>query len=225
MIPAHKRGVFARMVERYVLRKMRRAFRGVWLRGVLPPRDARLLVYANHTSFWDGFVAAQVCHAGGWAGHCLMEEQNLARYRFLSRLGAFSIRRGDPASAVESLRYACRLLERPGTAVVIFPEGELRPDRGEPYPLERGVEVLARRAACACLPVAFRYRFFEHDLPDVLVAVGEAHGPVALAEFAARLGATVRQLSDTRTLAEFTPLLRGRRSVTERWDAVRGFGT
>jgi 1-acyl-sn-glycerol-3-phosphate acyltransferase len=178
-----------------------------------------------HTSFWDGFVASQLCHAAGWEGYCLMEEQNLLRYRFLARLGAFSIRRGDPVSALESLRYACRLLARPGTAVVIFPEGELRPYRGEPQPLERGVEVLARRAGCTCLPVAFRYRFFEHELPDVLVGVGEPHGPVALVEFAARLGAVLRELADTRPLAEFTPLLRGRRSVVERWDAVRGMGT
>ncbi len=222
MITADKQGVFARVVERYVRHKLRRAFRGVWMRGALPARDARLLVYANHTSFWDGFVAAELCHAGGWDGFCVMDERNLARYRFLRRLGAFSIRRGDPVSAVESLRYARRLLERPGTAVVVFPEGELRPDRGEPYPLERGVEVLARRAACACLPVAVRYRFFEHELPDVLVAVGEVHAPAPLAEFAARLGATVRQLADAHSPAGFRLLLRGRRSVTERWDAARG---
>jgi 1-acyl-sn-glycerol-3-phosphate acyltransferase len=181
-------------------------------------------LYANHTSFWDGFVAAELCRAAGWDGYCLMEEHNLRRYRFLARLGAFSIRRGDPVSAVESLGYACRLLERPGTAVVIFPEGALRPARGAPHPLEPGVEVLARRAGCTCLPVAFGYRFFEHELPDALVAVGEPHAPVALAEFAARLGAVLREVADTRTLDGLTPLVAGRRSVVERWDAVRGMG-
>jgi 1-acyl-sn-glycerol-3-phosphate acyltransferase len=224
VIPARKTGPRAWLVARYVRRKVRHAFRGVWLLGTLPAADRGLLVYVNHTSFWDGFVAAELCAAAGWDGYCFMEEENLLRYRFLARLGAFSIRRGDPVSAVESLRYARRLLDRHGTAVVIFPEGELRPYRGALHPLERGVEVLARRAGCPCLPVAVRYRFFEHELPDVLVAVGETHGAVALAEFAARLEATLRELADSRPLGDFTPLLRGRRSAMERWDAARGAG-
>jgi hypothetical protein len=85
--------------------------------------------------------------------------------------------------------------------------------------------VLARGAACECLPMAFRYRFFEHELPDVLVAVGEPHAPVALAEFASRLGATVGQLAEANTLDGFSLLLRGTRSAMERWDAARGLAT
>lgn len=222
MIPARKTGPGAALVRRYVRWKVRHAFRGVWRRGALPPRDSRLLVYANHTSFWDGFIAAELCAAAGWDAYCLMEEQNLRRYRFLARLGAFSIRRGDPASALESLRYAGRLLARPATAVVIFPEGALRPYRGAPHPLERGVEVLARRSGCDCLPVGIRYRFFEHELPDVLLSVGEPHGPVPLERFADRLAAAVADLGDERRLEEFSPLVRGRRSVVERWDRLRG---
>jgi 1-acyl-sn-glycerol-3-phosphate acyltransferase len=222
VIEADKSGVAAAAVARYVRWKVRHAFRGLWLRGTLPPPDSRVLLYANHSSFWDGFVAAELCDAAGWDGYCLMEERNLRRYRFLARLGAFSVRRGDPVSALESLRYASRLLERPRTAVAIFPEGELRPYRGTPHPLERGVEVLARRARPVCLPVALRYRFFEHELPDVLLAVGEPHAPAPLAEFASRLRAALDDLPDTRTLADCTPLVRGRRSVMERWDAVRG---
>lgn len=224
MIEADKSGVAAAAVARYVRWKVRHAFRGLWVRGTVPPPDSRVLLYANHTSFWDGFVAAQLCEAAGWDGYCLMEEENLSRYRFLARLGAFSIRRGDALSALESLRYACRLLERPGRAVLIFPEGELRPYRGAVHPLERGVEVLARRAECACLPVAIRYRFFEHELPDVLVSVGEAHPPTSLDGFADRLAAALADLPDTRSLADCAPLVRGRRSVMERWDAVRGRG-
>jgi 1-acyl-sn-glycerol-3-phosphate acyltransferase len=222
VIPARKGGPLALMVAAYVRRKVRRSFRGVWQRGTLPPPGSRILLYANHTSFWDGFVAAELCAAADWDGYCLMEERMLRRYRFLSRLGAFSIRRGDPASALESLRYAHRLLERPGTAVVIFPEGELRPYRGTLHPLERGVEVLARRAECTCLPVAIRYRFFEHELPDVLVSVGEPHPPTDLAGFADRLAAALADLPDSRTPEECAPLVRGRRSAMERWDAVRG---
>ncbi|MCW5892836.1 MAG: lysophospholipid acyltransferase family protein [bacterium] len=222
MIRAAKDGPLAALVAAYVGCKVRRAFRGVWLRGALPPADARLVVYANHTSFWDGFACHLLCRAGGWDAYCMMEEANLARYRFLRRLGAFSVRRGDAQAAIETLRYAVGLLRRPGRAVVVFPEGVLRPWTGALQPLERGVEVLARRAGARCLPVAIRYRFFEHELPDLLLAVGEAHDPAPLAELATRLAAAVAEVGDTATLADFTPLLRGRRSVVERWDAARG---
>ncbi len=224
MITADKRGPFAWLVAAYVHRKVRRAFRGVWIRGALLPPDASLLIYANHTNFWDGFVAAELCWAGGWDGYCMMEERQLARYRFLARLGAFSIRRGEAQSALETLRYARGLLARPGTAVVVFPEGVLRPYGTGPHPLERGVEVLARQGGVRCLPVGIRYRFAEHELPDVVLAVGEPHAAAPLDEFARRLDAVMAEVDDRRPLDEFRPLLHGRRSVMERWDAVRAAG-
>jgi 1-acyl-sn-glycerol-3-phosphate acyltransferase len=222
MIVADKRGPWARVVRAYVDRKVRRAFRAVWVRGALPPPDARLLLYANHTSFWDGFALHALCRAAGWDGYCLMEERNLARYRFLRRLGAFSIRRGDPQSALESLRHAAGLLQRPGTAVIVFPEGELQPWDGTLRPLEGGLAVLARRSKATCLPVAIRYRFFEHELPDLLLAVGGPHDAAPLDDFAARLAAQMDLVRDDQPLAAFRRLVPGRRSVMERWDAVRG---
>ncbi|HEV7730735.1 MAG TPA: lysophospholipid acyltransferase family protein [Candidatus Binatia bacterium] len=224
MIRAEKTGPAAWLVERYVQRKTRRAFRGLWVRGELPPRDASLVLYANHSNFWDGFIGSTLCHAAGWDGYCMMEEQQLARYRFLRRLGAFSVRRGDPHSAVETLRYARGLLTRPGTAVILFPEGVLRPSTGVVHPLERGIEVLARSAGVRCLPVGIRYRFFEHELPDVVLAIGAAHEATTLDDVARRLDAVLGELSDARPLSDFRPLVRGARSVMDRWDAVRGMG-
>ena len=186
LIPAQKEGPLSWAVARYVDAKVRKSFRGVWLRGELPSGDEGLLIYANHSSFWDGFTAHALCGAAGWDGHCLMEEQNLARYPFLARIGAFSIRRHEAASSLESLRYAQRLLKR-GAAVFVFPEGEMHA-RATLRPLERGIEVLARAAQARCLPVAFRYVFLEHELPDILVQVGEAHAPTPLSGFAERLG-------------------------------------
>jgi 1-acyl-sn-glycerol-3-phosphate acyltransferase len=224
VIVADKRGPFASLVAAYVHRKVRRSFRGVWVHGTLPPPASSLVVYANHTNFWDGFIAAELCWAGGWDGYCMMEERQLARYRFLARLGAFSIRRGDAQSALETLRYARGLLARPSTAVVVFPEGVLRPSGSGPHPLERGVEVLSRQAGVRCLPVGIRYRFFEHELPDVVIGVGEPHGAASLDVFTERLAAAVADVDERRPLDDFRPLLRGRRSVMERWDAVRAAG-
>ncbi len=219
MIRAHKKGLWAKVIETYLGWKVRSAFRGLWVRGSLP-EGKNLLVYANHPGFWDGFVAQQLGLAARWDAYALMEEKNLARYRFLSRVGAFSVRPGDAVSASQSLRYARKLLQRPASAVFVFPEGELRPGT-QLGPLRRGVEVLARFSQARCLPVAIRYAHFEHELPDVLIEVGEPHAPAPLAGFAQRLGNTVDRVASADSPSGFRLVLRGRRSVAERWDAFR----
>lgn len=222
MIRADKRGPLAWAWARYLDAKVRGAFRGVWVRGELPAPDERgLLVYCNHVGFWDGLMAHALSRAAGWDGYCAMEEQNLARYRFLRRAGAFSVRRGDPSSALETLRYARRLLQRPGAAVFIFPEGELRPAATDLGPLERGVEVLARASGARCLPVALRYAFFEAERPDALLEVGAAHPPERLDGLRQRLEALVDRVTAARGVGGYSPLVRGSLGTAERWDALR----
>ncbi|WNG43982.1 acyltransferase [Archangium minus] len=222
MIRAAKGGLFGRVVDGYVGWKLRSSFRGLWVRGQLPRGDDARLVYMNHSNWWDGFVLHQVGRAAGWDTYCVMEEQNLERYRFLARIGAFSIRRGEWASSLETLRYAGQLLKKPRAAVGIFPEGELRPFGVLPLRLERGVELLARVGKAECLPLAIRYAFFEHERPDVLVEVGTPHPAGALARFQSELESAVRRLMEVTSLEGFTQVVSGGRGVAERWDAVRG---
>lgn len=222
MIGAAKGGPLGWLLDGYVGWKFRSTFRGLWVRGALPTGAEGRLVYVNHTSWWDGFVLHQLARAAGWDAYCLMEEKNLARYRFLSRLGAFSIRPGEAASSLESLRYARELLSRPRAAVCLFPEGELRPFGVLPLQLRRGVELLARVGRAECVPVALRYAFFEHERPDVLVEVGAPHAPGELELFQANLEAAVRKVAAATSLEGFTRKVSGGSGVAERWDTVRG---
>ena len=116
MIRAAKGGPLGWLLDRYVGWKFRSAFRGLWVRGALPTGEGARLIYMNHSSWWDGFVLHQLGKAAGWDAYCLMEEKNLRRYRFLARIGAFSIRPGDAASSLESPRYARELARKAGGA-------------------------------------------------------------------------------------------------------------
>lgn len=225
MIHAAKGGPLGWLLDRYVGWKFRSAFRGLWVRGTLPTGEGARLVYLNHSNWWDGFILHQLGQAAGWDAYCLMEEKNLRRYRFLARIGAFSIRPGDAASSMESLRYARELLQRPRAAVCLFPEGELRPFGVLPLRLQRGVELLARAGKRECVPVALRYAFLEHERPDVLVEVGTPHAPGPLDVFQQNLDSLVRRVSTATSLEGFTQLVRGGSGVAERWDAVRGLRT
>lgn len=222
MIIDAKRPVLTWALGQYVEWKLRKAFRGVWLEGALPAGEEGVLCYANHGSFWDGFLAHLLARRSGRDGYAVMEEQNLRRYRFLTRIGAFSIRRGDSSSALETLRYARSVLQRPKAAVFLFPQGKIEANAQPPLKFERGAEVLARMAKLRCVPVALRYAFFEHEHPDVLIHVGEAHAPEPLAQMESRLGALVAGLQGIKAVTALHPLLVGSRSVAERWDAVRG---
>jgi len=217
-----KGGAFGRLVEWYVGRKLRSAFRGLWVRGALPTSEGGLLVYLNHSSFWDGFVAHQLSRVAGWNAFAMMEEANLARYPFHTRLGAFSVRRGDPRSALETLRYARAVLGRPRAAVVVFPEGQLQPGQGPLLPFSRGVEVLARTAGVRSVAVAVRYAFLEHEHPDVLVEVGEPHPPAPLEHFQAELARVYGRALAATSLEGFSLAIAGRRGVQDRWDQARG---
>ncbi|WP_338870791.1 lysophospholipid acyltransferase family protein [Myxococcus stipitatus] len=222
MIPAAKGGPFGWVLDAYIGRKFRSAFRGLWVRGELPAPGPGRLVYLNHTNWWDGFMLHQLSRVAGWDGYCLMEEENLRRYRFLARIGAFSIRRTDPCSSVESLRYARELLQRPRAALYVFPEGEHRPPGELPLRLERGVELLGRVSRVECVPIGVRYTFFEHERPDVLLEVGTPHPPGPLPVFQSGLESVVRRLLSATTLEGFTLKIAGARGVAERWDSVRG---
>ena len=221
MIRADKGGPFGRLIEWYVARKVRRSFRGVWLRGARPSSEKGLIAYLNHSSFWDGFIAHQLGIHLGWDGYAMMEEKNLAQYPFHARIGAFGIRRGDARSALETLRYAKTLLRRPKGSVVIFPQGEIR-SGAVLGPLSRGLEVLARSTGVPSVAIAVRYAFFEHEFPDVLVEVGALHEPATLARFEAELDAVHTRVNEATSLEGFSLLIRGRTGVQEKWDAARG---
>ncbi|MBL8953941.1 MAG: lysophospholipid acyltransferase family protein [Myxococcaceae bacterium] len=181
------------------------------------------MIYANHTSWWDGFVVHTLVHAAGRTGYAVMEEQNLARFRFLTRLGAISIRRGDRTSSLETLRYCASVLARPRASLLVFPQGRLL-GAHEPLRFERGLEVLGRLSKARAVPVAIRYTFFEHEYPDLLVSVGEPHAVESIAQCEARLQAQVDALAQVRQPAGLTPVLEGRRSVADRWESFRGRG-
>lgn len=224
MIRAAKGGPLGWALDRYIGWKFRSTFRALWVRGMLPAGPEGRLVYLNHCNWWDGFVLHQLCQAAGWDGYCLMDEDNLRRYPFHARMGAFSIRRRDANSTLSSLRYARELLRKPRAAVCVFPEGEHRPFGVYPLRLERGVELLAKVAGAECVPIGIRYAFFEHERPDVLLEVGEAHAPGPLSRFQEGLESVVRRVGAATDLEGFSRKVSGASGVAERWDRVRGLG-
>jgi hypothetical protein len=215
-------------------------FARVWLRidGPTPtPADGPLIFYMNHPSWWDGYMAIvlnRLVLRNRFQGFCMMDEQQLRRYRFFSWIGAFSVNRGDPRSAMRSVAYIGRLLaERRDRALAIFPQGEITPNDRRPLTMFSGIAHIARRAGGAALwPVALRYEFRGEQRPEAFLRAGPVHragsdidARALAAEAGARLTAACDALRDEVNggrLDGYCVLLRGRPGPDKLFDAARG---
>ena len=227
-----------RLFERYIRRQAGRHFTGVhWARRGSPARWDRsipTLFVANHTNWWDGFLAFLVGRTLGLDFQVLMEARHLARYRVFLKVGALPLRRDRAREAYADLAAAAGYL-RPGAGLWVFPQGERRPAAERPVGCERGAAHLAlgHPGPLRICPVAFRYAFVGEQLPEAFVLVGEEWRPrreeltgrePVMRAIEARLVATVDGLDELvapERLDAFQPLAGGRLSVNKRLDRVR----
>lgn len=237
--PARPRPIAVWGFDRYLRRLARRNFAGVhWsaVAGVSVPNHGferePLLVVANHTNWWDGFMACLLTRRLGLGFQVLMEAQHLARYRLFLRVGALPLRRTSPHAAYRDLTRARSSLV-PGNALWVFPQGARRPATEPIAGIERGAAHLAVSAGhpVRVVPVAFRYPFAGEQRPEAFALVGE---PWRVAGSGSRrresdriegaLRSTVAALDArmaTEDFAGFEPLVHGRMSVNKRLDRLR----
>lgn len=223
--------------DRYLARLAGRTFGAVrWLAptGATAWADDRpVLAVANHTGWWDGFIAHQLTRAMGAHFHVLMEREHLDRYPFFRRVGALSMERRLRRAAWRDLAGAARVLV-PGRWLWIFPQGARRPAAEPIGALEGGAGwlVASHRGPLRVVPCAFRYPFLGEQRPEALALLGEPwtlDTPVtdrraAADEIARRLRDTVAALDRrllTEDLADFATPIAGRPSINTRLDAVR----
>ena len=241
MIEARNHPLFEAAFRHYIADLARKRFHAVRIAGRerLEGWDPKVptVAYANHSNWWDGFMAFLITHlAQGGRFHVMMEERHLARYRFFSRIGAFGVDREHPRAAHESLRHALDLLAQSRTTVWIFPQGVLRPNDVRPLSFYPGasrlaMQAIARYGHVRLLPVAMRYEFLQEDRPEALLRIGEptlltAPGPIR--ELNARMEREVTELLDglvaqvmREDLGEYVPLLVGGMSLNKRLDALK----
>lgn len=217
------------------------SFHRVWLQshGPLPePRDGPLLLYLNHSSWWDGYmmyVIHRVVLRGRFDAHLLMEERQLRAFRFFTWSGAFSINRHDPRDVRRAQLYAVNLLRggRRPRALFVFPQGKIVPQDRRPLETFPGVaRIIAKAGSVTLCPVALRYEFLGEQWPHAFIRIGPTHkvanpadGAATLAELTARLTAACDALRDDVVdgrLATYSPILKGRRGIDQTFAAFLG---
>jgi len=207
-IPARRNFLGELLVFWLGRRGLWKAFRAVRFRaaGQLPAPPAELpypvIFYANHNTYWDGYLAHVVLRqVYGLEGYLMMDLRQMRKFRFFRWAGVFSVDRENGRSAMRSLDYiADELRKKPG----------------------RALWLIRRTGPCYVYPVAVRYEFFSQPQPEFLLSVGEARffsgqekpEPRRLtAELEAALEtelATLKADVETGQLANFVTIIRGK---------------
>lgn len=174
---------FARWMARHARKRIESQFGLVRVAGFEAIAQAKargpVLFVANHSSWWDPMVTMMLAiDRFDFDGYAMMDAKNLRELGFFARAGAFGVDRTDPRDGVRAIRYAAKLLDRPGRAVWIYPQGDERPLDERPLEFQPGAAAVARAVDdVTVLPVSVHYRFGSTENPEMRIAVGQ---PVAV---------------------------------------------
>lgn len=189
MLTAQKKRWFDAVFSVYNRNLIKRRFHAFKAQNldILKQRDANvpLVIYVNHSSWWDGLIAYQLWRSCEIDGFVMMEEKQLRDLQLFRKLGAFSVVRENPREAVKSINYAARLLKESANRVVwIFPQGEIKPNDARPLKFYHGISrIIEKLENCSVLPIALRYEFLDDFKPEIFVKVGEIQGFSAKEKF------------------------------------------
>nr|WP_254063684.1 lysophospholipid acyltransferase family protein [Granulicella sp. S190] len=210
---------FRRIVSGY----FRRHFHAVRISGASRfTHDGKpLIVYANHTSWWDPMVSILLAEElmAERKHYAPMDAEALERYPILKRLGLFPIEMKTARGAVQFLRTGLAVLAS-GGVLWVTPQGRFSDPRERPLQFKPGLAALAvRTGSCNLLPLAIEYPFWDERLPETLLHFGDAVSVVPGDSEAAieerlitALEAAMRHLQAlaiTRRATAFTTLARG----------------
>lgn len=182
-IPAQKNFLGELLVFWVCRRSLWRSFHAVHFRAAepLPAPSSRLtapiIFFANHSSWWDGYLAHVINRqVYGLDGYLMMDVRQLQRFPFFRWAGCFSVDQENGRSALQSVNYIGRELnQKTGRTLWIFPQGQITPQERRPLGFHSGLtRVIKHTGACYLYPVACRFEFLEEQYPDIFIDVGKA---------------------------------------------------
>lgn len=172
----------------YIPRYLRKHFHAVAVNqqqfqlAEIEPNDS-LVVYANHSSWWDPLVAMYCAKQlfNEFSFYAPIDAAALEKYKIFRKLGFFPVEQHTLQGAKHFLDVSLRLLEQPGNSVWVTPEGRFV-DARDAAKFMPGISHLAhslqRRSSSRStrtwfVSIAIEYTFWEERLPEILVWFGE----------------------------------------------------
>jgi chlorobactene lauroyltransferase len=103
-----------------------------------------------------------------------MLEEQLKRYWFFNKVGAYSININNPKTTIESINYTADVLNNKNNFVVYFPQGKIEDYYKRPPSIKKGIIKVVDRVKMpnAILPVIFKIVYSDSKQPDIFVRAG-----------------------------------------------------
>lgn len=162
----------------YVPRLLKSNFQNFYLTNEFPdiPDNQSLIITPNHFSWWDGFFIDYTLRFFSKRKiYLLMLEEQLKRYWFFKKVGAFSINPHNPKSIKKTFDYIIEVIGDPKNVLIFYPQGEIEDYVKRPLTVKEGLKTILNMANTEVniLPVAFKIKYGNTKKPDVLVRFGE----------------------------------------------------
>lgn len=171
----HKR--YARMIfDFYINRLMKKNFSHFFLDGEIPKIDSSLplVVTPNHISWWDGFFIDFINRKYFKRKfHVLMLEEQLKRYSFFKKLGAFGFNPNSASGIIEAKNYISEILEDNNSLLIIYPQGVIEPFEKKPLTIKEGIKIFLNNKKFILLPIAFKIQHLDEKNPALFIRAAE----------------------------------------------------
>lgn len=160
----------------YLNRIIRKDFQNFYLIGDIPEFDNQkgVIITPNHFSWWDGFFIYYIMKKFSSRDlYIMMLEDQLKKYSFFKKLGAFSINQQHPKSIIESINYASTLI-RNDSYLVIYPQGEIEPYEKRPLTVKEGLNKIIEKTEIETdiIPVSFKIHHSNQRKPFLYAIFG-----------------------------------------------------
>ena len=173
----HKK--WARFIfDYYVDNLLKKNFVSYYLVNNYPDIDDNLNIIftPNHISWWDGFFIDYIIkNSSNRKMHIMMLEEQLKRFWFFQKLGAYSINPNRLNGLLSTVKYTRDLLNNPNNLVVIYPQGTIEPFEKRPLTIKKGLKLFIENMPnqIVVIPVAFKIQYFNEKRPAVVARFGK----------------------------------------------------
>ncbi len=177
MIKAEHKNWAELIFNPYINHLLRNNFNGFYVTGDLHDlsKYPGLIITPNHFSWWDGFITSFLIRKlTRKKVFTMMLEDQLKKYWFFKKVGAFSINPSNPISINRTMDYTRNVLNEKENIVVLYPQGEIQSLTSDDIIIKPGLKLILGKSSGGkfVLPLALKIEYGKNKKPDIAAGFG-----------------------------------------------------
>lgn len=163
--------------NKYLRKIIKSDFSHFWICNDFPhlEKNKPLIVTPNHISWWDGFfIYLLIKKYTDRKIFVMMLEEQLTKFWFFSKVGAFSIKNDSLSGIREAIKYFSHLLNEENS-IIFYPQGKIEQFDKPEIEIKGGIKTFLAHSEkdCNILPVGFRIQYNNERKPEIVCRFGK----------------------------------------------------